>query len=88
MCLGVLVVNKQIARYFQNRPEIVAVYLFGSVAQGKVRSSSDVDIGIIVDEMNQDVLARVISGGSMRVGDHVSVLDGVPADPQASSGPI
>jgi MOSC domain-containing protein YiiM len=34
------------------------------------------------------ILARVISGGSMRVGDRISVLDGVPANPRASSGQI
>jgi predicted nucleotidyltransferase len=63
-----LVVNKQIARHFENRPEIVAVYLFGSVAGGKARPSSDIDIGIIVDEMNQDVLNRVISGAIVELG--------------------
>jgi predicted nucleotidyltransferase len=54
--------QEKIAQYFENRQDIVAVYLFGSVAGGKVRPSSDVDIGIIVDEMKQDVLNRVISG--------------------------
>ena len=34
------------------------------------------------------VLARVVSGGSLRVGDPISVLDGLPANPRASSGQI
>lgn len=74
-CPGVLVVKnmlqkleEKIGRYFENRQDVVAVYLFGSVAKGMVRPSSDVDIGIIVDKMNQDVLNRVISGAIVELG--------------------
>jgi MOSC domain-containing protein YiiM len=42
------------------------------------------------DELQErrGILARVISGGSMRVGDRISVLDGVPANPRAGTAHI
>jgi predicted nucleotidyltransferase len=60
--------EEKIARYFKTRREVIAVYLFGSVAGGKVRPSSDFDIGIILDEVNQDVSNRVISGAIVELG--------------------
>ena len=35
------------ADYFRDRPDVAAVYLFGSVAKGKSRPESDVDIGLL-----------------------------------------
>lgn len=46
-------VNK-IAEYFFEKPEVVAVYLFGSYAQGREKEQSDVDLGILLD---RDVLS-------------------------------
>ena len=40
--------QETINRYFKNRKEVVAVYLFGSHATGKERPFSDVDIGVIL----------------------------------------
>ena len=37
-----------IHRYFKNRKEVVAVYLFGSYAAGKEQPLSDIDIGVIL----------------------------------------
>jgi predicted nucleotidyltransferase len=37
-----------IKSYFKQKPEIVAVYLFGSYAKGKERRTSDVDLGILL----------------------------------------
>ncbi|MEI9940071.1 MAG: nucleotidyltransferase domain-containing protein [Pseudomonadota bacterium] len=36
-----------IAHYFQDKPGIVAVYLFGSFAKGGARADSDVDVGVL-----------------------------------------
>ncbi len=38
-----------IASYFKSRPEVVAVYLFGSYAQGLEKAYSDIDLGILLD---------------------------------------
>jgi predicted nucleotidyltransferase len=35
--------------YFKDKPEVIAVYLFGSQATGKKKRSSDVDVGILLD---------------------------------------
>jgi len=37
-----------LASFFAGYPEIEAVYLFGSHAEGRARSGSDVDLGIVV----------------------------------------
>jgi predicted nucleotidyltransferase len=38
-----------IKRVLASKPEIVAAYVFGSVAAGRARPDSDIDIGILVD---------------------------------------
>ena len=38
-----------IESYFEKRPEVVAVYLFGSHAQGIAKPFSDIDLGILLD---------------------------------------
>jgi predicted nucleotidyltransferase len=41
-------IEKLIA-YFKTKPNIVAVYLFGSYAKGKEHRSNDIDIGLLFD---------------------------------------
>ena len=41
--------KSELIKYFQDRPEIIAVYLFGSYARGRERLKSDVDLGILLD---------------------------------------
>jgi len=38
----------KIKSYFEKKPDVVAVYLFGSCASGKDRRTSDVDLGILL----------------------------------------
>lgn len=41
-------IEEIVARYFEGiEKDVVAVYLFGSVARGEERSGSDVDIGVL-----------------------------------------
>lgn len=42
-------VNERIVRFFEGRPEVVAVYLFGSCARGRAKETSDVDLAVLVD---------------------------------------
>ncbi|HLQ38738.1 MAG TPA: nucleotidyltransferase domain-containing protein [Planctomycetota bacterium] len=35
-------------RYFAGRQDLVAAYLFGSVARGEARATSDIDVGILL----------------------------------------
>lgn len=45
----------KMAEYFAARPEVVAVYLFGSYARGREKERSDIDLGILLE---RDALAR------------------------------
>ena len=46
---------EKIQSYFSAKNEVVAVYLFGSFAQGKARRTSDVDIGILLNSNDPDL---------------------------------
>ena len=46
------------ADYFACQPDVVAAYLFGSVARGRADSLSDVDVAVLLDE-NVDAEGRV-----------------------------
>jgi predicted nucleotidyltransferase len=37
-----------VRKYFENKPEIAAVYLFGSFAKGYAKKYSDIDIAVLV----------------------------------------
>ena len=43
-------VTKNIAKVFEIRPEVSAVYLFGSVVMGMERKGSDLDIAVHLDD--------------------------------------
>jgi predicted nucleotidyltransferase len=40
---------EKLTAYFSTKPEIIAVYLFGSYAREKIHRSSDIDIGLLFD---------------------------------------
>ncbi|HVO84380.1 MAG TPA: nucleotidyltransferase domain-containing protein [Syntrophobacteria bacterium] len=42
-------VIRKIERYFNDRPEAVAVYLFGSYAGGREKRFSDIDLGVLLE---------------------------------------
>jgi predicted nucleotidyltransferase len=44
----------KIKSYFKEKPEVIAVYLFGSYAQGNEARLSDIDIGILLHGSNRD----------------------------------
>jgi len=50
--------GKKIANYFENKEDIIAVYLFGSYASGKVRPRSDIDLAILFDSRDQVMINR------------------------------
>ena len=43
----------RLKNYYKEKPEIIAVYLFGSQATDKTGRSSDVDIGILLDTIDR-----------------------------------
>jgi predicted nucleotidyltransferase len=50
--------EKKITNYFENKEGIIAVYLFGSYASGKVRSCSDIDLAILFDSRDRVMINR------------------------------
>lgn len=46
--------EQHIKEYFEDKKDVVAVYLFGSQATGKAGDRSDVDIGIVADGKNPE----------------------------------
>ena len=51
-------IENQIKIFFGNEKAIVAVYLFGSYASGKVPSCSDLDLAILFDSRNRPAINR------------------------------
>jgi len=39
-----------LCRYFANQADVVAGYVFGSIAQGRTRPSSDVDVAVLLSD--------------------------------------
>jgi len=48
--------KEEILNYFKNKKGIIAIYLFGSYAEGKKIHSNDIDIGILLDKINQGII--------------------------------
>ena len=51
-------IENQIKSYFENEKDIVAAYLFGSYASGKVRSCGDIDLAILFDSRDRAAINR------------------------------
>lgn len=41
---------KKIVDYFSKKPEVAAVYLYGSYARGDARANSDIDLAVLVTD--------------------------------------
>lgn len=60
-------------QFFAAQNDVLAAYLFGSLARGKARSYSDVDIAVILaDRGDRDPLAR-----TFRLGEVAELLNGI-----------
>jgi predicted nucleotidyltransferase len=81
MALDVHDMNQKMIRFFEGRPEIIAVYLFGSRARSYAKETSDVDLAILVDpeakvdeiELKQDL--RLCLSGVLRKEIHLVLLN-------------
>lgn len=62
--------DERIIRFFRKRPEVVAVYLFGSRARGRATELSDIDLAILLDPqaaVNSSKLKRELLTGLSRI---------------------
>jgi predicted nucleotidyltransferase len=75
-----------IAQYFRNKPGVVAVYLFGSIAKGTARPDSDVDIGVLYEVTPAATLLEQPFGVEADLAEHfarpvqVVAMNRAPAD--------
>lgn len=60
--------EKTISNYFEHKEGILAVYLFGSYAQGRQKPSSDVDIGIVAERESHDIVERSLADYIVELG--------------------
>jgi predicted nucleotidyltransferase len=52
--------NNHIQSYFKNKKDVIALYLFGSYASGKVHASSDIDLGILFDSRERGFINQLL----------------------------
>ena len=68
-------IHKNIKSFFENEKNIVAVYLFGSYADGRERASSDVDLAILFGNRDRGIVNQMLDS-QMQSGVVRKVLEG------------
>jgi len=74
-------IHENIKSFFENKKDIVAVYLFGSHAEGRERLSSDVDLAILFDNRDREAVNRLLDkylvalSRSLRKDVHLTAMD-------------
>jgi predicted nucleotidyltransferase len=72
---------RKIVHYFEERPEVVAVYLFGSYAKGHEKHSSDIDLAVLVEheiftkEKDLAITYTVDLGRLSKKDFHISIMN-------------
>ena len=61
-------IEEYIKDYFNNKREVIAVYLFGSYEAGKERPLSDIDIGILLERDELDSNREIITNCIVELG--------------------
>jgi hypothetical protein len=67
-------IESRLARYSRQRPEILAVYLFGSVARGQAGPLSDLDIALLLEPAHRR-LADSFAYQASRLSDLMALLE-------------
>ena len=52
-------VIQKIQNYFFQKPEVVAVYLYGSQARGEAKETSDIDLGVVLKGKKPDTTLAI-----------------------------
>jgi len=74
-------IHENIKSFFENKKDIVAVYLFGSYADGKEHSSSDVDLAILFGNRDREAVNQkldeylVALSRNLRKDVHLTAMD-------------
>ena len=74
-------IQENITTFFENEKDIVAVYLFGSYADGRERASSDVDLAIFFDNRDREIVNQMLDkylvalSRNLRKDAHLTAMD-------------
>ena len=74
-------IHKNIKSFFENEKNIVAVYLFGSYADGRERASSDVDLAILFGNRDRGIVNQMLDkylvaiSRNLRKDTHLTAMD-------------
>ena len=74
-------IHENIKSYFENKKDVVAVYLFGSYADGRERAASDVDLAILFDSRDREAVNQMSDkyfidlSRSLRKDIHLTAMD-------------
>ena len=76
-----MIIHENIKSFFENEKNIVAVYLFGSYADGRERASSDVDLAILFDNRDREIVNQMLDkylvalSRNLRKDMHLTAMD-------------
>ncbi len=79
-------IEQVLVEYFRGRPDVSAVYLFGSQASGQAGADSDVDVGLLYYEAPRPTLQGMPFREQADLGEHlgkpveVVVMNTAPAE--------
>ena len=74
-------IHENIESFFENKKDIIAVYLFGSYADGRERAASDVDLAILFDNRDREAVNQRLDkylvgiSRSLRKDAHLIAMD-------------
>ena len=74
-------IQENITTFFEYEKDIVAVYLFGSYADGRERASSDVDLAIFFDNRDREIVNQMLDkylvalSRNLRKDAHLTAMD-------------
>ena len=74
-------IHKKIKNFFENQRDIVAVYLFGSYADGREHAASDVDLAVLFDNRDREAVNQLLDkylvdlSRSLRKDIHLTAMD-------------
>ena len=74
-------IHEKIKNFFENQGNIVAVYLFGSYADGRERAASDVDLAVLFDNRDREAVNPLLDkylvdlSRSLRKDIHLTAMD-------------
>ncbi len=76
-----MIIHENIKSFFENEKNIVAVYLFGSYADGRERASSDVDLAILFGNRDRGIVNQMLDkylvaiSRNLRKDTHLTAMD-------------